>query len=127
YLLSAILENLLHARAELFPTAVLVVDFQLAVFHHLNDDSLVLEFHVLLLVRRRLRNEGIETPRRERSDDHKNDDKHKQNVDKRNDIRRGQCTARTTTNIHSHCEFSCRAEVAGCGAAGRAGWEPART
>jgi hypothetical protein len=123
--LGTILENLFHARAELVPVGVLVVDFQFAALGNLDDDRFVLEFHALLLVRRRLRHEGIESLRRKGRDHHKNDDEHKQNVDERNDIRRGQCTV-TFSNFHPHCEFSYRAEVAGWGAAGRAGWEPTR-
>src|SRR5216684_5612500 len=103
--LGAVLEDLLDARPEGVPSGVFVVDLELVVLEHLNHNRLVLEFLVLLLVRRRLRHKGIHTLGRKGRDNHENDDKHQQNVDQRNDIRRCHCS-RAITYIHPHCEIS---------------------
>src|SRR5580692_12163026 len=82
--LGALLEDRFKTRAEAVPGGVFVVDLQLVVHEHLHHDGLVLELYILLLVRIGLRHKRIEPVRRERSDDHENDEQHKQNVDQRN-------------------------------------------
>src|SRR5713226_9669209 len=84
--LGALLEDLLHARAKTIPGGVLVVDLEFAVVGNLDDHGLVFELDVLLLVRRGLRNERIQAPRRERGDDNENNDQHEQNIDQRHHI-----------------------------------------
>src|SRR6266850_460811 len=102
--LGALLEDLLHARAETFPGGVFIVDLELAVLLHLHDDGLVLEFHVLLLVRRGLRNERVQALRRKRRNNHENDDQHEQNIDERHHIGRRHRSALFSSNIHPHSE-----------------------
>src|SRR5260370_10500148 len=102
--LSALLEDLLDARAEGIPVGIFVVDFKLATVIDLDDDGLVLEFLVLLLVRRGLRNERVQALRNERGDDHENDDQHQQNVDQRDDIGRRHRSAGFSSYIHPHSE-----------------------
>src|SRR5713226_7932808 len=68
--LGALLEDLLHARAKTLPGGVFVVDLEFAIVGNLDDHGLVLELDVLLLVRRRLRDERVQALRRERGDDH---------------------------------------------------------
>src|SRR6267142_1791353 len=87
--LGALLEDLLHARAETFPGGVFIV---------------VLEFHVLLLVRRGLRNERVQALRRKRRNNHENDDQHEQNIDERYHIGRRHRSALFSSNIHPHSE-----------------------
>src|SRR4029077_15728183 len=64
--LGALLEDGLHARAEAVPSGVFVVDLELAVHVHLDDDGFVFKLDVLLLVRRRLRDKGVQASRRKR-------------------------------------------------------------
>src|SRR5579863_10172906 len=80
-LLGAILEDLLNARTKTIPGGVFVVDFELAVFLNLDNDGFVFELLVLLLVRRRLRHQSVETLGSQRSDNHENNNQHQQNVD----------------------------------------------
>src|SRR5229473_7685988 len=102
--LGALLEDLFYAGAETFPGSVFIVDLELAVFLHLDDDGLVLELDVLLLVRRRLRNKGVQALGRERRNDHENDNQHEQNIDERHHIGRRHRTALISSNIHPHSE-----------------------
>src|SRR5467141_248695 len=102
--LSALLEDLLDARAETLPGGVFIVDLELAVLLHLDDDGLILEFHVLLLVRRGLRNERVQALRRERCNNHENDDQHEQNVDERHHIGRRHRSALISSYIERHSE-----------------------
>src|SRR5437660_3408767 len=74
YFLGALFEDLLHARAKTIPGGVFIVDLKLAVHGNLDDHGFVLELDVLLLVRRGLRNEGIQALGNKRGDDHENDD-----------------------------------------------------
>src|SRR6267378_4147543 len=102
--LGALLEDLFYAGAETFPGSVFIVDLELAVFLHLDDDSLVLELDVLLLVRRGLRNEGVQALGRKRRNDHENDNQHEQNINERHHIGRRHRTALFSSNIHPHSE-----------------------
>src|SRR5258708_13660666 len=54
--LGALLEDLLHARPDTIPSGVFILDLEFAVVGTLNDHGLVLEFDVLLLLLRWLRN-----------------------------------------------------------------------
>src|ERR1700675_1579525 len=67
--LGALLEDSFHARTEAVPSGVFVIDLEFSVHVHLDDDSLVFKLDVLLLVRRRLRDERVQSLRRERGDD----------------------------------------------------------
>src|SRR5258708_17145708 len=102
--LGALLEDLLHARAKTIPSGVFIVDLEFAVVGNLHDHGLVLELDVLLLVRRGLRNERVQALRRERSDDHENNDQHQQNVDQRHHIGVRERTSAFSSNIHPHSE-----------------------
>src|SRR6267143_1798033 len=102
--LSALLEDLLDARAETFPGGVFVVDLELAVLLHLDNDGLILKFHVLLLVRRGLRNERVQALRRERRNNHENDDQHEQNINEWHHIGRRHRSALFSSNVHPHSE-----------------------
>src|ERR1700675_3015217 len=102
--LGALLEDLFYARAETFPSGVFIVDLELAVFLHLDDNRLVLQLDVLLLVRRGLRNEGVQPLGRKRGNDHENDNQHEQNIDERHHIGRRHLSALISSNIHPHSE-----------------------
>src|ERR1700687_6147164 len=102
--LGPLLEDGLHARTEAVPSGVFVIDLELPVHVHLDDDGLVFKLDVLLLVRRRLRDERVQTLRRERGDDHENNDQHQQNVDERDDVGRRHRSAGFPSYIHPHSE-----------------------
>src|SRR5580704_6113937 len=80
-LLGAILEDLFNAWTKTIPGGVFVVDFELAVLLDLDNNGFVLQLLVLLFIRRRLRDQGIESFWSQRSDNHENNNQHQQNVD----------------------------------------------
>src|SRR6266404_6255236 len=87
--LGALLEDLFYAGAETFPGSVFIVD---------------LELDVLLLVRRGLRNEGVQALGRKRRNDHENDNQYEQNINERHHIGRCHRTALFSSHIHPHSE-----------------------
>src|SRR5262249_22791173 len=140
HLFRARFEDLLDARTQLIPVSVLVVDLELVVFEHLDDNGFVLQFLILLLILVGLRNERVQALGNQRSDDHEDDDQHQQNVDQRDDVRRCERSAGLFSNFHPHCEFSSLgqglqvqtlkpvwpAAHQACRRSGRAAWETAR-
>src|SRR5262249_46301680 len=70
HLFGAFLEDLLDARTQLIPVSVLIVDLELVVFEHLDDNGFVLQFLILLLILVGLRNERVQALGNQRSDDH---------------------------------------------------------
>src|SRR5438034_8581280 len=102
--LGAFLEDFFHARTKAIPSGVFLVDPELAIFGNLDDHGFILELDVLLLVRRGLRNKGVQALWRERGDDHENNDQHEQNVDQRYNIGRRERSSLFSSNIHPHSE-----------------------
>src|SRR5712664_2221553 len=102
--LSALLKNRFHARAEAFPSGVLVIDLEFAIHGNLDDHGFVLELDVLLLVRRGLRDESVQALWNHGRDDHENNDQHEQNIDQRNHIGARERSSAFSSNIHPHSE-----------------------
>src|SRR5580704_13532614 len=99
--LGALFEDRFETRTEAIPGRVFVVDLQLVIDEHLDHHGLVLQLHILLLVRIGLRHKSVQPVRSERSDDHENNEQHEQNVDERNDVHFRHRTALIVSNRHS--------------------------
>src|SRR5271154_3345123 len=105
--LGTLFKNLFHASAEIFPSDVFIVDLELGlvglgVGNHLNDNGLVAEILFLLLIRIGLGYQRVHALRRQRRDDHEDDQQHEQNIDERNDVHFRHRTAGIFSYGHSH-------------------------
>src|ERR1700730_2195560 len=105
--LGALLEDVGEARTKRVPGGILIVDLQFVIFENLNDDRLLKSLRLLLLVwRRGLWHQRVQSFRRQRRDHHENDDQYQENIDQGHDVHRRHRTALFSSNVHSHCRGS---------------------
>src|SRR5580704_14209328 len=105
-LLGALLEDIGEARPERVPSGVLIVDLQFPGIENLHDDRLLKSLRLLLLVwRRGLWHQRVQTFRRQRRDHHEDDNQNQENIDQGYDVHRRHRTA-LFSNVHSHCRGS---------------------
>src|SRR5271154_167320 len=102
--IGALLENICQAWAKRVPVALLLVDHELPVLHHLHNDCIGIGWFGFRL--RRLRNQRGQSSGHLRRDHHENDNQHQQHVNQRNYVGLRNRPIFTSTKGHSHDRVS---------------------